>query len=206
MLYSTLIVAASAIAGASAQLLSNQTFNTPIPCCSVAANTVNATQRSSWCEANINTCVNLCGGQAGIANNGNECSDTTLQYTCRCSNGTSFAGATLAPYEQSVPALMCREWYGRCVQATNQNLAQQFQCEQARNANCGNLTVNDVGAVSSLAPSGSATASRSSGGSASSTPTGSTTPSASTGAAMALAQYGSPILAGGLLAVFGIAL
>jgi hypothetical protein len=36
---------------------------------------VNATQRSSWCEANINTCVNLCGGQAGIANNGNECSD-----------------------------------------------------------------------------------------------------------------------------------
>jgi hypothetical protein len=36
---------------------------------------VNSTERSAWCEANINTCVNLCGGQAGIANNGNECDD-----------------------------------------------------------------------------------------------------------------------------------
>lgn len=87
MLYSTLIVAASAIAGASAQLLSNQTFNTPIPCCSVPASSVNATERSSWCEANINTCVNLCGGQAGIANNGNECDDASSPITppsCSC--------------------------------------------------------------------------------------------------------------------------
>jgi hypothetical protein len=206
MLYSTLIVAASAIAGASAQLLSNQTFQTPIPCCSVAASSVNSTERSAWCEANINTCVNLCGGQAGIANNGNECDDSTLQFTCKCQNGTSFAGASMAAYEQSVPALMCRFWYGQCVQATNQNLAQQFQCEQARNANCGNLTVNDAGAVSSLAPSGSATATASRSSGASSSPTGSTTPAASSGAAVPLAQYGAPILAGGLLAVFGIAL
>jgi hypothetical protein len=206
MLYSTLLVAASAIAGASAQLLSNQTFQTPIPCCSVSASSVPSDERSSWCEANINTCVNLCGGQAGIANNGNECDDTTLEYTCSCSNGTSFAGSTMAPYQQSVPALMCRYWYGECVNATNENLAQQFQCEQARNANCGNLTVNDAGAVSSSAPATSATASRTSGG-ASGSATGSSTPAASSGAAAAaLAQYGAPIFAGGLLAVFGIAL
>jgi hypothetical protein len=131
---------------------------------------------------------------------------STLQFTCKCQNGTSFAGASMAAYEQSVPALMCRFWYGQCVQATNQNLAQQFQCEQARNANCGNLTVNDAGAVSSLAPSGSATATASRSSGASSSPTGSTTPAASSGAAVPLAQYGAPILAGGLLAVFGIAL
>ncbi|KAF2034712.1 hypothetical protein EK21DRAFT_97348 [Setomelanomma holmii] len=204
MLYSTLLVAASAIAGASAQLLSNQTFQTPISCCNVAASSIPSDERSSWCEANVNTCVNLCGGQAGIANNGNECDDTTLEYTCRCSNGTSFAGSTMAPYQQSVPALMCRYWYGVCVNATNQNLAQQFQCEQARDANCGNLTVNDAGAVSSSGAPMSATASRTSG--ASSSPTGSHTAAASTGAAVAFAQYGAPILAGGLLAVFGIAL
>lgn len=71
MLYSTLVVAASAFAGlASAQ---NTTFNTPIPCCSVSANLVNATERSLWCEANSNTCVDICGGQGQIASNGNEC-------------------------------------------------------------------------------------------------------------------------------------
>jgi hypothetical protein len=53
MLYSTLVVAASAFAGfASAQ--SNSTFNTPIPCCSVG------------------------GGQANIASNGNSCDDVSL--------------------------------------------------------------------------------------------------------------------------------
>jgi hypothetical protein len=77
MLYSTLVVAASAFAGfASAQ--SNSTFNTPIPCCSVGAGQVPSSERSSWCEANVNTCVDICGGQANIASNGNSCDDVSL--------------------------------------------------------------------------------------------------------------------------------
>ena len=71
MLYSTIIVAASAFAGfASAQ---NTTYNTPIACCSVAANTVSQDDRQTWCRANGNTCVQLCGGQSKLASNGNKC-------------------------------------------------------------------------------------------------------------------------------------
>jgi hypothetical protein len=74
MLYSTLIVAASAIAGASAQLLSNGTrYDTPIPCCTVAAGLVPADRRSDWCEAQKNTCNELCGGVGKVASNGNNC-------------------------------------------------------------------------------------------------------------------------------------
>jgi hypothetical protein len=77
MLYSTLVVAASALVGfASAQ--SNTTFNTPIPCCTVPATSVPSDERSTWCQANVNTCVDLCGGQANIASNGNDCSDVCL--------------------------------------------------------------------------------------------------------------------------------
>lgn len=100
---------------------------------------------------------------------------------------------------------MCEYWYGACVNATNQNLAQQFECEKAKNATCGTLTIDESGSVgtASASASGGAFASRTSG--SSSSPTGSASPAASTGAA-ALAQYGAPIVAGGLLAVFGLAL
>ena len=71
MLYSTLIVAASAFAGfASAQ---NSTASTPIACCTVPVTSVPESQRNEWCNANENTCVDLCGGQGKIASNGNEC-------------------------------------------------------------------------------------------------------------------------------------
>jgi hypothetical protein len=76
MLYSSLVVAASAFAGlASAQ--GNTTFNTPIPCCSVGAGSVPSDERASWCQANINTCVNICGGESNIASNGNTCDDVS---------------------------------------------------------------------------------------------------------------------------------
>jgi hypothetical protein len=88
---------------------------------------------------------------------------------------------------------MCRFWYDACVNATNQNAAQLFECERARDTKCGNLTIDDSGASSSASASTSAGAS-------------SSTPTPSQGAAANFAQYGAPILAGGLLAVFGIAL
>jgi hypothetical protein len=72
MLYSTIIVAASAFAGfASAQNSTN--YDTPIPCCDVAASSVSSDDRQIWCRANGNTCVQLCGGQSKLASNGNQC-------------------------------------------------------------------------------------------------------------------------------------
>lgn len=68
MLYSSLIVAVSALAGfAAAQ------NNTVIPCCTVPVNNVPESDRQDWCNAQENTCVDLCGGQGEIASNGNTC-------------------------------------------------------------------------------------------------------------------------------------
>jgi hypothetical protein len=222
MLYSSLIVAASAFAGFASAQNSTTNFNTPIPCCSVSAGAVNSTLRSSWCEANTNTCVDICGGQSQISSNGNECDDvssllllpppivhsltrnqTTLDFTCKCTNGTD-AKTAMAAYEQSVPGQMCRFWYGKCIEASGDSSAQQFQCKQAAEATCGNLTVTDSGAVASASPSSLRSGSPTSG--SPSAATGSPSSSPSSGAAAALAQYGAPIFAGGLLAVFGIAL
>jgi hypothetical protein len=204
MLYSTIMVAASAFAGFASAQNSTGTFNTPIPCCSVPASSVNATLKPAWCEANVNTCVDICGGQGQISSNGNECDDQTLEFTCKCSNGTDVQSA-MAAYEQSVPGQMCRFWYGKCVEASGDNANQRFQCEQARDATCGNLTITESGAVASASASASRSGSPTS-GSGSPSPTSSTGSTQSSGAAVALAQYGTPILAGGLLAVFGIAL
>lgn len=78
MLYSTLIIAASALAGfASAQ---NTTLNTPIPCCTVPVTQVPEDTRDEWCNANENTCVELCGGQGSIASNGNECESVSQSF------------------------------------------------------------------------------------------------------------------------------
>jgi hypothetical protein len=77
MLYSSLIVAASALAGfASAQ--NSSLPETIIPCCSVPANQVPQNQREGWCSAQRNTCVELCGGRGEIANNGNDCQAVSL--------------------------------------------------------------------------------------------------------------------------------
>lgn len=74
MLYSSVIVAVSALAGFAAA----QTNNTVIPCCSVATNLVPEDKRQSWCDAQENTCVDICGGQGQIASNGNECDAVSL--------------------------------------------------------------------------------------------------------------------------------
>lgn len=69
MRYSSVIVAVSAFAGfAIAQ------NNTVIPCCSVPVNNVPESTRDSWCAAQENTCIDLCGGDpSDIGSNGNTC-------------------------------------------------------------------------------------------------------------------------------------
>jgi len=206
MLYSTLLIAASAIAGASAQLISNGTsYNTPIPCCSLPANQLSSDRRSEICEAQFNTCNELCGGVGRVASNGNICDKQTLEYTCNCSNGTTLATAQLGRYQQTVPGLVCRDWYNTCINRTGNAVDQQFQCRLAFQQQCGNDTSGANPTTSSAMPTRTGSAS---GGSGSGSPSGTAPADAgqTTGAAAAFATYGTPILAGGLLAAFGIAL
>ncbi|KAJ4317876.1 hypothetical protein N0V94_004706 [Neodidymelliopsis sp. IMI 364377] len=208
MRYSSVLVAVSAFAGfAVAQ------NNTVIPCCSVAINTVPESDRQTWCDAQENTCVDLCGGQGDIASNGNTCDASTLDYKCACSNGTDIT-SSMSAYEQTVPAQMCYRWYDACINATigangEGNAAEQFACEQTRDSRCGSIKIDESGDSSSSSASSSATGTSRASGSGSSTAsaTGSGAAAAtSSGAAIANFAMGTPALAGGLLAIFGLAL
>lgn len=109
-------------------------------------------------------------------------------------------------YEQSVPGQMCRFWFDLCINATGSNLAEQFQCQQSRDTQCGNLTTK---AAESSSASTSGGPSRTSGGgdSPSSTAGGAGASQSSGAAALAFArEYGTPALAGGMIALFGLAL
>lgn len=88
MRYSTLFVAASALAGFAVAQNSTQ-YNTPIPCCSVTPSSVDQNDRQSWCQANQNTCVELCGGPGQLSSNGNQCDPvrgSPLPSCCRVAN------------------------------------------------------------------------------------------------------------------------
>jgi hypothetical protein len=57
-------------------------------------------------------------------------------------------------YAQSIPGQACRYWFAACLNATNNNLTLQYNCMQARNSECGNLTAARLGpSSSSIAPS-----------------------------------------------------
>jgi hypothetical protein len=209
MLYSSIIVAASAFASFASAQNATGNYDTPIPCCTVAAGSVPQDDKQTWCNANQNTCVELCGGQGSIASNGNSCDSQTLDFSCKCRNGTEVSDQMQA-YQQTVPGLMCRYWYDQCIAATGSDAAAQFQCNQARDNECGNLTTQDA--------TDSGNSASASGSSSSPSATGSDTPdstesaaasassAAPTGAAGRIAVYGTPALAGGLFALFGFAL
>ncbi|KAF1998086.1 hypothetical protein P154DRAFT_524394 [Amniculicola lignicola CBS 123094] len=110
----------------------------------------------------------------------------------------------MSDYQQSVPGQMCRFWFELCINASGTDLGLQEECKSVE---CGNRTT--TAAQSSAAASSSPTASGGGADSSSSATSASATAAQSSGAAAALAiarEYGTPILAGGLAAVFGLAL
>jgi hypothetical protein len=114
----------------------------------------------------------------------------------------------MALYQQSVPGQMCRFWFDQCINATNENLEFQVECQAQRDTKCGNLTTSDADETSTSSAGPSATPTSGGDSQESGTPTGAPTESSS-GAANALAlarNYGTPLLAGGIAAVFGLAL
>jgi hypothetical protein len=132
---------------------------------------------------------------------------SSLDYTCSCSNGTTISEDVMKTYQQTVPAQMCYYWYDACINATigangEGNAAQQFQCTQTRNTTFDESSDGSSSQASGSA-SGSSTGSPSRTSGASGSATGSSTAAASSGAAVIL---GTPALAAGLLAVFGLAL
>jgi hypothetical protein len=137
---------------------------------------------------------------------------STLKFSCKCRNGTDVS-SSMSQYQQTVPGQMCLVWYSNCISASGSDATAQFECEQARDSLCGNKTVADAteaGNAGSSSGSSSASPSATNSDSPSSTgasESGSAASSTSTpGAASNLAFYGTSALAGGLFALFGMAL
>lgn len=77
MLYSTLIVATTAFAGFAAAQNATSDLPTGFPTCCTPQTAPNSTVKEEWCNANQNTCVDLCGTQGDIAAKGNDCDDVS---------------------------------------------------------------------------------------------------------------------------------
>lgn len=123
----------------------------------------------------------------------------------------------MTKYQQSVPGQMCRFWASGCTNATigangEGNSTQQFACDSIRDSQCGNVTINEDSSSTTSASSGSSRPTSTGSGSGSqesgsATSSAANAASSSPGAAIRLAQdFGAPVLAGGMIAIFGIAL
>ncbi|KAK4500295.1 hypothetical protein PRZ48_008484 [Zasmidium cellare] len=199
MFRSTLLLATAAFAAvASAQNYStsgNLTIN---------VQQVPSALRSSWCRAQTNSCPQICGGRAQP----NNCDPDTLTYQCVCTDGSN---PNITDYDQTIPSFICEQWKANCVDAHPNDLDGQTGCQSvtcgSRNASS-NLaaTTSSAATTSATATSSSSAESTSASGTASSSASASATTSSAAMAIHVAEQYGTGIVAGGLLALFGLVL
>lgn len=71
MLYSTFV--AAALAGLAAAQNASSSLPTNFPECCKPPTSPNSTVSQQWCNANTNTCVQICGDTSKVAPNGNSC-------------------------------------------------------------------------------------------------------------------------------------
>ncbi|KAL2123206.1 hypothetical protein VTJ04DRAFT_3661 [Mycothermus thermophilus] len=122
MRQNVLLVALSTLGAAVAQA---QNFT-------IDPNAIPATRRTEWCNAQYETCAKLCNRQLKT----NECNDNTLEYDCKCSNGTA---PGLEYYIQTMPTFICEQAYSDCIAANTASSRAQDQCKSNIKDNCGTL-------------------------------------------------------------------
>ncbi|KAF2480688.1 hypothetical protein BDY17DRAFT_198066 [Neohortaea acidophila] len=202
MFSSTLLVATAALAGlVSAQTL-NYTTSGPL---NITASQVPISQRDTWCSSQMITCPQICGGQAYP----NTCNPNDLTYVCTCTDGSH---PNISSYQQTLPFFVCTQWKANCIENNEMDLTAQQAC---LSVTCGSKNASAVGTSGGGSGSGSGSGSSSSSVSTSSATAAATSgsQSSSTSSSKGLAaatnfasSYGTQLLAGGMLAAFGLAL
>lgn len=86
MLYSTFVVAA-AFAGFAAAQNASSSLPPNFPACCKPPTAPNSTVAQEWCNANTNSCVDICGDTSKIAPNGNSCDSVRLPNMLSRPNG-----------------------------------------------------------------------------------------------------------------------
>ncbi|KAF2764809.1 hypothetical protein EJ03DRAFT_331521 [Teratosphaeria nubilosa] len=200
MFFSTILLAAAAAVGVSAQNYSTSGS------LSITPDSVDYNTRLAWCVSENNNCREICGGEATVS-----CDANTLNYTCVCTTGNT---PNISAYMGTLPYFICEQWIADCVQAHPNDLDGITGC---RSVTCGTLNASSEStttssAASSASSTGSAASTASSSmasstGTATSSSTSSSATSSSAAIALGVAKtYGTGILAAAMFAVFGLAL
>ena len=155
---------------------------------------VELTTRNQWCNAEFNTCSILC----GQAFDQNDCSPTTLKFTCTCSNGTA---PGLEYYIQTMPTFLCIKAFEQCNEKNAGDSIAQNKCTTEIKNRCGTLDPSKAdikapgGAETSAAPSSSPTQAGNAPAATTTTPAG----SAATKLGNAVALVAAGVFAAALL-------
>ncbi|QIW98015.1 hypothetical protein AMS68_003533 [Peltaster fructicola] len=207
MLYSTLAIAAAFAGLASAQ---NYTTSGTL---NVTASQFPLALRQSWCTGERNNCPVICGGRA----TSNDCDPNNLSYLCVCSDGSK---PNVSDYMETLPFYICEQWIGNCVKnhpndVTGQAACQSVVCGMKNATNAAAVGGSSASASASAASTAASTGAATTGSMTTTTTataaaaTSATTTSSRAAAATAFAiakNYGTPILAAGMFAAFGLAL
>ncbi|GAB1310873.1 hypothetical protein MFIFM68171_01083 [Madurella fahalii] len=94
--------------------------------------TVDPGTRAGWCGAQFNTCRMLCANSLTA----NTCDSDTLEYDCRCSNGSA---PGLQYYIQTMPTFICERAFSDCIAANTASAQAQEECETNIRSQCGTL-------------------------------------------------------------------
>ncbi|OAA64884.1 hypothetical protein ISF_04294 [Cordyceps fumosorosea ARSEF 2679] len=142
------LILALAAAGAATAQVQNYTSSLDM---TIDPNQVPAQDRGQWCNAETNTCSQLCNNDAST----NDCSATTLQYKCLCSSNSSTPG--LEYYSQTMPTFICLKLFDQCTSQNVGNANNQKLCKSNIMSHCGTLDPTKVSTGGSSSASGSAT-------------------------------------------------
>ncbi|KAJ2979488.1 hypothetical protein NQ176_g3225 [Zarea fungicola] len=154
-MFAKTILLVFAAAGAATAQVQNYTSSLDM---TIDPNQVSAQDRAQWCSAETNSCSELCSN----TDTKNECSSTTLTYSCICGSNSSAPG--LQYYAQTMPTFICLKLFDLCNAQNVGNARNQEACKTNIMSLCG--TQDPTKATKNSASSSSA----SSGASSTATP------------------------------------
>ncbi|KAI0483049.1 hypothetical protein GGR56DRAFT_622729 [Xylariaceae sp. FL0804] len=185
------LVALSALTLVSAQTESNSTWT-------LSSDDFTASQASSWCSAQYDSCNTLC-GTATI----NNCDTGSLNFECQCLSGKY---PNMNEFMQTIPYYACETLQSNCIIANQNDANGQKNCTETFQDNCPSENPDDhtgeFAASSSSSSSSSSTTATATAGSASSSSTSSVSQggAAMPTAAMNVLGNGAAAVAVGLFA------
>lgn len=181
-------------------------------------NSVPLSQRTSWCQSQINSCPLLCLQLPGESSttDANDCDPNTLTYDCVCGNGQS---PNASEFSQTLPYFICTEYGSQCIANCGGDTTCQSDCRSqhpcgAQNPTRVNVTTTSSTATATTTPAGATSGTAGvvytglgGGAAATTTPSSSSSSTAKSGAQAALdlgRSYGLVVVFGGLFTGFAL--